>query len=677
MSHHGAKIRIAGNVARTEIDETFANDTNDDLEGIYRFPLPPGAQIERLALEVDGKLVDGSFVDTSKGEAIFRGAIHNATPDAPKPKEEFFWVPGPWHDPALLEWQRGGRFELRIFPIPKRGSRRVVLAYTETVAPVAGLRRYTYPLPDAAALTIGSFDADVQVLGADPTNGVKVRGYELAKASGEGKADRYTLSAQNFVPSGDLTVEYATDDRGTDVTAWGFADSSAAAASPPNAQNAIGAAGAKITGTEKNYVALALRPKLKGWSEAHSRDVVIVVDAGRSMFGERFQRARRLATQLAQEMDRRDRVAILACDTTCRAMPGGLEAAGSSAAHEADAFLSAVEPDGASDLIGAVRAASAIGGRDSSHDLRVVVLSDGIASAGYRTTNRIAAEVHDALAGAHDEAVAVPIGSDADTLTLAEIARGGGGVVVPYAPGEMLETAALDVLNATYGVTLRDVELTLPAGLTEASPVALAPIRAGGEVIITARMIGKQVDGDAILRGKVAGEPFEAKYPLHVVASDDAGNAFVPRLFAASHIADEERGIVTPAARADIVALSTRYHVASRFTSLLVLESEAMFRAFGIRRDETASTMWTGESEAQATEVATLEPDADKLEGAEKKAKGDEGADVDALGNLGTGSGNGFGIGHGAGVGGGGRASVAHAPPRRPSMISSRDDAEP
>ncbi|MEA2748921.1 MAG: hypothetical protein QOI41_3064, partial [Myxococcales bacterium] len=72
LAKHAVKIRIAGNVARTEIDETFSNDTSDELEGIYRFPLPHGAQIERLALEVDGKLVDGEFIDKAKAAAIWR-----------------------------------------------------------------------------------------------------------------------------------------------------------------------------------------------------------------------------------------------------------------------------------------------------------------------------------------------------------------------------------------------------------------------------------------------------------------------------------------------------------------------------------------------------------------------------------------------------------------------------
>ena len=89
---------------------------------------------------------EGAFVDRDRAAAIWRGAIVHAAPHAPKPKEEIVWVPGPWRDPALLEWQRGGRFELKIFPIPKRGSRRVVLTYTQTVDQTAGVRRFTYPL---------------------------------------------------------------------------------------------------------------------------------------------------------------------------------------------------------------------------------------------------------------------------------------------------------------------------------------------------------------------------------------------------------------------------------------------------------------------------------------------------------------------------------------------------
>jgi len=139
LAAHRVRVRIAGAMARTEVDEVFENDSDEVLEGIYRFPIPTDAKIERLALEVDGKLEEGAFVDRDRAAAIWRGAIVHAAPSVrPQIKDEIVWVPGPWRDPALLEWQRGGRFELKIFPIPKRGQRRIVLAYTEAVRAVAG-----------------------------------------------------------------------------------------------------------------------------------------------------------------------------------------------------------------------------------------------------------------------------------------------------------------------------------------------------------------------------------------------------------------------------------------------------------------------------------------------------------------------------------------------------------
>src|SRR5206468_1372617 len=110
-----------------------------------------------------------------------------------------------------------------------------------------------------------------------------------------------------------------------------------------------------------------------GWTDLRPRDVVLVLDGGRSMFGERFQRAKRLAVQVAQEMDRRDRVAVLVCDVGCRAMPGPFVGAGSSAAQQVATFLQGIEPDGASDLVGAVRAAEGLGGHERARDLRVVL----------------------------------------------------------------------------------------------------------------------------------------------------------------------------------------------------------------------------------------------------------------------------------------------------------------
>jgi len=673
LSKHSVKVRISDVIARTEIDETFSNDTDDELEGIFRFPLPPGAQIERLALEVDGELMDGAFVDRDRGAAIWRGVIQNAAPKAPKPKEEIIWVPGPWRDPALLEWQRGGRFELRIFPIPKRGSRRVVLTYTQVVDQSAGVRRFTYPLAhDPSGTTeVESFDMDLQVLGHDQEFGVQTRGYELtsasatgAGASATGGAKRLTMHADKFIPAGDLTVEYALPNRDKEITTWAYRmDPSAVAAGAKRAAQSKAkrtAAGAKpdaaavqaaqaILDDASPYVAIAVRPKLPRWQGGRERLHVLVVDASRSMFGERYARASRLASSVVREMDRRDNFMVLACDTTCQGMGDGRAvgtAVGASAlpvaqspsvtaAGDVERFLGSIEPDGGSDLTAAIEAARAAASASSGgRELRIIYLGDGTPSVGPTKPAHIEAATRHALPSGSGAVVAVPLGTDADLDTLQAVARGGGGVVVPYVPGQRVSAAALNVLSASYGVMLRDITVELPPGLTQVTPARLDPIPAGGERFIVARMNGDRIDGTVRLRGTIGGERFEQSYPTKIVATTDGGNAFVPRLFAAHKIAELER-IGAQSQKATVIELSKRFAVASRFTSMLVLESQAMFDAFGLERNRVAP-IFTGELLARSD---SSDAEGEEQEGEVSLSLGATKGDLGGLGNLGKSAG--------------------------------------
>lgn len=695
LAKHAVKVRVVDVVARTEVDETFTNDSDDELEGIFRFPLPPDAQIEKLSLEVDGKLVDGAFVDRDKGAAIWRGVIHNAAPTAPKPREEIIWVPGPWRDPALLEWQRGGRFELHIFPIPKHGSRRVVLSYTQTVPVAGGVRRFSYPLAhDAAGTTkIDDFSMDVQVLGNDKDFGVTTRGYTLAKAAGTGDAERFSMSEKNFVPAGDLTVEYALPDRNAELTAWAYqmAPDAAATQSAPVTNGAPLVASSTKSKAEREkqakdearalsddaspYVAIAVRPKLPRWGEGHERLHVIVVDSSRSMVGERFARATHLASSLVREMDRRDSFMVLACDTTCQGMgaaPGRplpeVREPSADAAEDVERFLGSIEPDGGSNLFAAVQAARAVSAKGK--DLRVIYLGDGTPTVGPTKPATVEAAIRQALPPGQGEVVAVALGADADTTTLAAMARGGNGVVVPYVPGQKVSAASVDVLAAAYGSALSDVSVELPPGLTEVTPARMDSIPAGGEAFIFARMTGSQVEGNVKVRGHVGGDAFEQSYPAKIVATTAAGNAFVPRMFAAAKIADLERtGRVEDKER--IVALSQRFAVASRFTSMIVLESEAMFKAFGLDKSNAAPE-FTGETRATSNSVdlpddastADEEQERDKSKD-EKKSSASRGRG--ALDDLDTGApaseaaaGPGLAGGKGDGFGSGG----VHASPK-------------
>ncbi|NUO50028.1 MAG: hypothetical protein HOV80_14325, partial [Polyangiaceae bacterium] len=665
------KVRVVDLVARVEVDETFTNQTDEELEGIFRFPLPPDAQIENLSLEVDGQLREGAFVERDRGAAIWRGVIQNAAPKAPKPREEIIWVAGPWRDPALLEWQRGGRFELRIFPIPKKGSRRVVLSYTQQVPQSGGVRRFSYPLAhDASGSTkIDDFSFDVQVLGNDKDFGVEQRGYQLVKSDSTTGGDRFTMNEKNFVPAGDLTVEYALPNRKQELTAWAYelppgstTTASNTTASVSNQAPTISGgkdANGNLTAAERAkqaeaeakalsddgspFVAMAIRPKLPRFPEGKERLHVIVVDSSRSMVGERYARARQLASGLVKEMDRRDSFLLLACDTTCQAMGATAgrtiptaSAPGADAAGQVDAFLGSIDPEGGSNLLAVVQAARRAASVGAGKELRIIYLGDGTPTVGPTKAASIESAIRHELPSGEGSVVAVALGTDADTSTLQALARAGNGVVVPFVPGQSVGAASVDVLAAAYGSVLSDVEVILPAGLTEVTPNRIDPVAAGGETFVFARMTGgKEINGDVIVRGRVGRDKFEQKYPAKLASTTNVGNAFVPRLFAAAKIADlEKTGVADDQAR--VVALSKRFQVASRHTSLLVLESEAMDKAFGLDRKGIRND-FSGEAQASSSSADLDGDDAEESEG-DGLAGADKAKD-DAKGRRGIGGG--------------------------------------
>src|SRR5690606_22457726 len=136
--------------------------------------------------------------------------------------------------------------------------------------------------------------------------------------------------------------------------------------------------------------------------------------------------------------------------------------------------------------------------------VHVIYVGDGVASVGHRSTGALASEAERLASSARVAFTTVGIGGDADSTALAAIARSGGGHYVPFVPGQRVSTAALSVLETTYGVALRDARLELPAGLVEVAPERLPTIRAGEEVIVTARMSSaSEVSGDVVLRGTV------------------------------------------------------------------------------------------------------------------------------------------------------------------------------
>jgi len=587
LTRHHAKIRIVGAVARTEVDETFTNDTNDVLEGIFRFPLPADAQIERLALEVDGRLVDGAFTDRERASAIWRGSIVQAAPQLrAQIKDEIIWVPGPWRDPALLEWQRGNRFELRIFPIPKQGSRRIVLSYTQVVPGLNGFRRYSYPLPSQLTNQSGiaDFSMNFEIRGHDAAHSPTVLGYDGQLSNPSSEVSSFSLNESQFSPRGDLVVSYQLPIAQQDLVAWAYQSTDS---------------------RDDPYAAILLRPRMPNANELTSRTYAFVVDSSRSMIGESLHRATAMIARMIGELSCDDQVVVLACDSECRVWPDGMLNGGKTAAESARRWLRTQTAEGASDLVGAIGGAVAAIEHSSAKNPHIVYVGDGTPTMGATRPATIVRDAGRHLGAAGIGVTAIAIGSDSDLESLRTLAQAGRGVVVPYAPGTSLSRASYSALAATFGTRLTDVHVELPAGFVGIAPSRFGTVAAGDELLIVGRLTNPAIRGDVVLHGRVEGRDFEQRFAIELGAVSGDSNAFVPRLYAAARIADlEHQG--DDGAKKEAIALSQRFSVASRYTSLLVLESQAMFKAFSLDNRRQSHT-WTGELEASSAGLASAD----------------------------------------------------------------------
>ncbi len=106
-------IQVIGSVASTVTTLTFYNPNDRILEGELNFPLADGQNVHRFAMDVNGKLREGVVVEKNQGRKAFEGVVRQTI------------------DPGLLEHTVGNNYKTRIYPIPAKGYKSVLIGYEQ------------------------------------------------------------------------------------------------------------------------------------------------------------------------------------------------------------------------------------------------------------------------------------------------------------------------------------------------------------------------------------------------------------------------------------------------------------------------------------------------------------------------------------------------------------------
>jgi ferric-dicitrate binding protein FerR (iron transport regulator) len=530
-------VHVEDGFARTTIDQTYFNHHPWRLEGTFYFPLPPDASLNRLAMYVDGVLMEGGMAEREYARQVYEQIVRSQ------------------RDPALLEWVDGSTFKMRVFPLEGRQEKRIVLSYVQRLPGLYGRTSYRFPAGhNLQMVNHWSFHAAIK------------NGARLAATSPTHARMRMERAGD------DLIMDVAENDARLDRdVALELVDPTDAAQPRELARFS------RADHEGAAYLMLRYRPDLPGVRERQRRDWVFLFESSADRDPLLARTQIEIIRTLLNNVEHDDTFAILSAGTLVRPFADEPKPATPANVAAAIAFLEKTHLIGALDLGRALQAAEPL--VKAGKNPWLVHVGSGLTGMGRRQ------EELTKLIPAGVRYVGVGVGKRWGRDFMKQTGERSGGYFTQINPDEPVAWRAFDLLATLETPRLLDVKVTAgddpyaerdgPRFLTFNGSVAQ-----GEEVCAVARLDGRPLPQFVTITGMVDGQPFRRTLPVQNVTGEASylprswAKLEIDRLLAANPIDNQPK----------IIALSKAMYVMTPFTSLLVLENEAMYQQFKVDR---------------------------------------------------------------------------------------------
>jgi len=524
-------VYVEDGFARTTIDQTYFNHTTRRLEGTFYFPLPPDASLSRLAMYVNGKLMEGGMAERDYARTVFESIVYRMK------------------DPALLEWVDGTTFKMRVFPLEGRQEKRIVLSYTQRLP--SAYERTTYRFPSghsAGEVREWSFRA-------------RVKGAETAP---------WTCDSHALVPTfegGDLILTGEEQDATLDRDLVLHLSDLPGGAAP----DAPRFSAARHEGAE--YLMLRYLPELPAGEARERRDWVFLFErsADRDTLLARVQVD--VVRALLESAEHDDTFNVVIAGTRAVALSETPLPVSPDSVAAAVRFLESTHLIGALDLEQAlVTARPLLSAATGAH---LVHVGSGIAVLGERGVDELVQQIP-----AEACYVGIGVGKRWDRNFMRAAAARTGGYFTQINPDEDVAWRAFDLVSTLNAPRLVNVRVSEPTGRARFLGGTDA-VAHGEEIWAVARI---EPGGEMPRSVTVTGKLGDAEYARTFRVQDIRGGAgYLPRIWARMEI-DRLLAEDAKTHRDRIVELSKAMYVMSPFTSLLVLENEQMYEQYKVDR---------------------------------------------------------------------------------------------
>jgi Ca-activated chloride channel family protein len=578
------EIRVSGLVARAVVRQRFANRSALWLEGVYVFPLPEMAAVDRMTLQVGEQRIEGHIAERAAAKRSYEGARRSGRTASLLEQERpnLFTTSvaniGPDEEVAieieyqqLLRYEQNG-FELR-FPMTLTSRYVPGLPASEDAAPPGlavaaagttseagtGWAPATDAVPDAARITPPMLHPD------DPTtNPLHLRllldaGFPLARIDSpshdvrlrELGGDRFEVSLEDVPADRDFVLRWAPE-RGAEPRAALFSEA--------------------FLG-ERYVLLMLLPPQPTRAARRMPREAVLVIDTSGSMGGTSITQARAALHLALERLAPEDTFNVIAFDDRPRSLFDQSVPVSAGSLRRAHAFVDGLVASGGTEMKAALERAL----HEDENLLRgeprlrqVVFITD--ASIGNEA--QLFAAIQRDLG--RSRLFMVGIGSAPNAYFLNRAATlGRGTATVIGSPGELRER--MDELTAKIeSPMLGDLELHWNDEV-EMWPARVPDLYAGEPVVVTARV--PRFVGDVVITGRRSqgaddgdDRAFEMRLPLTPGTAERGIHKLWGRRKIAHWMMQRGTGLDPKLIREQVLDVALEHQLVSAFTSLVAVE---------------------------------------------------------------------------------------------------------
>ena len=452
------------------IEQRYRNPGTKHIEAVYTFPLPWGAVLMAVEVDLGGKSLSGQVHARPQAEAKYESALSEG--DAA----------------ILLERNRDGSHTLNLGNLAPDEQCCIRIRYAQSMTVEQGSVRLM--LPTVIAPRYG----DPQSAGLQPQQVAKVDW--LAEYPLEVTVDIFgsLATARVASPSHPISVEPLPAGVRVSLSRQSWLDRDVVLLLGPVAHDSLGQALADPFTAGQTAVKLALKPRVPARSTPLR--LKILVDCSGSMGGDSIASARGALQAIVNQLGEDERFSLSRFGSTFEHRSRTLWAVTPATRQGAQRWVKQLEADlGGTAMEAALASTFELYAGTDAEQADVLLVTDGQI---YSATDTVAL----ARASGHRVFV-VGIGSAANDQLIFQLAEGTGGACEFVAPGEAVAPAVLRMFHRLRGGHVSDVRLNWPGGIQPVWQQTLPKSVFDGDTVHIHAQLAAPVSGTLTLTGRL------------------------------------------------------------------------------------------------------------------------------------------------------------------------------